>query len=104
MIYIIIQYKIQNMFCATAVRTDSFEIAFTLLSRGASVNQVCFKKWTAVHEAAKVGCTDILQLLLQRGGDVSEVDQNDMTPMEIAAENARAEVLDILIHYGKTHC
>lgn len=64
------------------------------------MNQVCLKKWTAVHEAAKVGCIDILQLLLQHGGQVSETDQSGVTPMGIAAEYAQAEVLDILIHNG----
>lgn len=90
------------MFCFGAVRTDSFEIAFTLISRGASVNQIYPKKWTAIHEAAKVGCTDILTLLLQHGGNVSETDEHGVTPMGIAAEYAQAEALDILIHYGNS--
>lgn len=54
-----------------------------------------------MHEAAKVGCIDILKLLLQHRGQVSETDQHGVTPMGIAAEYARAEVLDILIHNGK---
>lgn len=66
------------------------------------MNQACPKKWTAIHEAAKVGCTDILVLLLQHGGNVSETDENGVTPMGIAAEYAQAEALDILIHYGNT--
>lgn len=66
------------------------------------MNQACPKKWTAIHEAAKVGCTDILALLLQHGGNVSETDENGVTPMGIAAEYAQAEALDILIHYGNT--
>lgn len=85
------------MFCFGAVRTDSFEIAFTLISRGASVNQIYPKKWTAIHEAA-----DILTLLLQHGGNVSETDEHGVTPMGIAAEYAQAEALDILIHYGNS--
>ncbi|XP_073799345.1 ankyrin repeat and SOCS box protein 15 isoform X6 [Danio rerio] len=67
---------------------------------GASVNQVCPKQWTAVHEAAKVGCTDILTLLLQHGGDVSETNEHGVTAIGIAAEYAQAEAMDILIHYG----
>ncbi|XP_048014606.1 ankyrin repeat and SOCS box protein 15-like isoform X2 [Megalobrama amblycephala] len=67
---------------------------------GASVNQIYPKKWTAIHEAAKVGCIDILTLLLQHGGNVSETDDHGVTPMGIAAEYAQAEALDILIHYG----
>ncbi|XP_067293079.1 ankyrin repeat and SOCS box protein 15 isoform X3 [Pseudorasbora parva] len=67
---------------------------------GASVNQACPQKWTAIHEAAKVGCSDILALLLQHGGNVLETDQHGVTPMGIAAEYSQAEALDILIHYG----
>lgn len=65
------------------------------------MNQVCLKKWTAVHEAAKVGCIDILKFLLLHGGQVSETDHHGVTPMGIAAEYAQAEVIDILIHNGK---
>lgn len=85
----------------TAVRTDSYDIAVALIARGASVNQVCLKKWTAMHEAAKVGYIDILKLLVQHGGQISETDQHGVTPIGIAAEYAHAEVLDILIHNGK---
>lgn len=89
------------LFPFAAVRTDSYDIALALIKRGAPVNQVCLKKWTAMHEAAKVGCIDILKLLLQHGGQISETDQHGVTPMGIAAEYAQAEVLDILIHNGK---
>lgn len=64
------------------------------------MNQICPKKWTAVHEAAKVGCTDILTLLLQHEGDVSETDEHGVTAIGIAAEYAQAEAIDLLIHYG----
>ncbi len=66
------------------------------------MNQACPKQWTAIHEAAKVGCIDILTLLLQHGGNVSETDEHGVTPMGIAAEYGQAEALDILIHYGNT--
>uniref|UniRef100_A0A673NHC3 Ankyrin repeat and SOCS box containing 15a n=1 Tax=Sinocyclocheilus rhinocerous TaxID=307959 RepID=A0A673NHC3_9TELE len=71
-----------------------------VLLSGASVKQACPKKWTAIHEAAKVGCTDILTLLLQNGGNYLETDEHGVTPMGIAAEYGQAEALDILIHYG----
>uniref|UniRef100_A0A4W4GNM7 SOCS box domain-containing protein n=1 Tax=Electrophorus electricus TaxID=8005 RepID=A0A4W4GNM7_ELEEL len=71
---------------------DAYDIALALLTRGALVNQVCLKKWTVMHEAAKVGCIDILKLLLEHGGQVSETDQYGVTPMGIAAEYAQVEV------------
>lgn len=95
--------KLYLYFSFAAVRTDSYDIALALIKQGALVNQICRKKWTAMHEAAKVGCIDILKLLLQHGGQVSETDQHGVTPMGIAAEYAQAEVLDILIHNGTYH-
>ncbi|XP_026058614.1 ankyrin repeat and SOCS box protein 15-like isoform X1 [Carassius auratus] len=94
-----------------ATQAGLVEIVRTLLEHGASPNRInsknesplllaCPKKWTAIHEAAKVGCTDILTLLLQHGGNVSETEENGVTPMGIAAEYGQAEALDILIHYG----
>lgn len=71
-----------------------------LITRGAWVEQICLKKWTAMHEAAMVGCTDIMQLLLEHGGQVTETDQHGVTPLGIAAEYAHSGVLDILIRNG----
>ncbi|XP_050955332.1 ankyrin repeat and SOCS box protein 15 isoform X2 [Labeo rohita] len=94
-----------------ATQAGLVEIVRTLLEHGASPNRfnsknesplllACPRKWTAIHEAAKVGCTDILALLLQHGGNISETDEHGVTPMGIAAEYGQAEALDILIHYG----
>lgn len=85
----------------TAVRLDLFEVALVLISKGAPVNQYCLKKWTALHEAAKMGCTDILRLLLIHDGNISETDQHGVTPMAIAAEYGQMEVLEILIENGQ---
>lgn len=91
------------MYFVSAVRTNAYNIALALLTRGAMVNQVCLKKWTAMHEAAKLGCLEILMLLLQYGGLISETDPHGVSPIGIAAEYAQVEVLEILIHNGKTH-
>ncbi|CDQ74925.1 unnamed protein product [Oncorhynchus mykiss] len=71
-----------------------------LINCGAFVEQVCLKKWMAIHEAAKVGCSAILVLLLRHGAKVTAVDGHNVTPLGIAAEYAHAEVLDILIKNG----
>ena len=76
-------------------------MASALIARGARVEQVCQKKWTATHEAAMVGCTEIMQLLLDHGGQVTETDQHGVTPLGIAAEYAHAEVLGLLIKHGE---
>ncbi|KAJ7997675.1 hypothetical protein DPEC_G00214600 [Dallia pectoralis] len=75
-------------------------MACALLRGGARVEQVCLKRSTAVHEAAKVGCSNIMELLLQHGGMVTERDQDGVTPMAIAAEYAHADVVEVLIYNG----
>uniref|UniRef100_A0A8C9WLM4 Ankyrin repeat and SOCS box containing 15 n=1 Tax=Scleropages formosus TaxID=113540 RepID=A0A8C9WLM4_SCLFO len=89
------------VFSNSAVRIRSYDIVSTLIMKGAFVEQVCLKKWTAMHEAARVGCDDIMMLLLRNGGRVTERDGHGVTPLGVAAENAHAEVLEILIYHGK---
>ncbi|XP_067111142.1 ankyrin repeat and SOCS box protein 15-like [Osmerus mordax] len=84
----------------TAVKQGSYDMVYTLIMGGAFVEQVCLKKWTATHEAAKVGCTDILMLLLRQGARVMGTDGHGVMPLGIAAEYVHPEVLDILIQHG----
>lgn len=100
-----------------------------LIMGGAFVEQVCLRKWTATHEAAKVsgsgsewltqkrgccsflknlgfflkkeGCPAILTLLLRHGAKVTSMDGHGVTPMGIAAEYGNAEALEILIQHGE---
>ncbi|KAM4615641.1 ankyrin repeat and SOCS box protein 15b [Polymixia lowei] len=83
-----------------AVRRSSYDIVLTLIIGGAIVNQMCLTKWTATHEAAKVGCPEILMLLLRHGGKVTGRDGHGVTPLGIAAEFGHVEALDILIEHG----
>lgn len=71
-----------------------------LIRGGALVEQMCLKKWTAMHEASRAGCVHIMELLLQNGGRVSQTDQHGVTPLGIAAEYSHAEVLELLIKHG----
>lgn len=41
--------------CNAAVRQRSYDVVLCLIMGGAFVEQVCLRKWTAMHEAAKVG-------------------------------------------------
>lgn len=102
-----------------------------LIMGGAFVEQVCLRKWTATHEAAKVsgsgseglkcgcrsllqslgfflkkkkkkeGCPAILALLLRHGAKVTSMDGHGVTPLGIAAEYGNAEALEILIQHGE---
>ena len=69
------------------MRTGSHEIAHVLLTYGASVYQDCAKKWTAMHEAAKKGHSDIMMLLLSWQCKLTLKDQDGVTLLGIAAEN-----------------
>ncbi|XP_045894601.1 ankyrin repeat and SOCS box protein 15-like [Micropterus dolomieu] len=83
-----------------AVRAGSYQMVSGLIAGGAQVEQVCLKKWTAMHEASRVGCAHVVELLLQNGGQVSETDQHGVTPLGIAAEYSHPEVLELLIKHG----
>lgn len=89
------------LYFAQAVRVRSYQMVYALIAHGAAVDQVCSKRWTALHEAAQVGCVDILMLLLRRGGQVSVRDCNGETPLSVAAECANLEVLQVLIDIGE---
>lgn len=90
-----------QVYPSTAVRVGSYDMVLALILGGAFVEQVCLKKWTATHEAAKVGCADILMLLLRHSGKVTARDGHGVTPLGIAAEHGHANILEILIENGK---
>uniref|UniRef100_A0A3B4XB90 Ankyrin repeat and SOCS box containing 15b n=1 Tax=Seriola lalandi dorsalis TaxID=1841481 RepID=A0A3B4XB90_SERLL len=83
-----------------AVRQSSYDMVLSLIMGGAFVEQVCLTKWTATHEAAKVGCPAILMLLLRHGAKVTSQDRHGVTPLGIAPEYGNTEALDILIQHG----
>ncbi|KAI3366773.1 hypothetical protein L3Q82_009445, partial [Scortum barcoo] len=83
-----------------AVRQRSYDMVLALIMGGAFVEQVCLTKWTATHEAAKVGCPAILLLLLRHGAKVTARDGHGVTPLGIAAEYGNPEALEILIQHG----
>ncbi|XP_072311016.1 ankyrin repeat and SOCS box protein 15b [Eucyclogobius newberryi] len=83
-----------------AVRQKSYKMALALIMGGAFVEQVCQRKWTASHEAAKVGCPAIMMLLLRHGAKVTTRNGHGVTPLGIAAEHGNTEVLEILLQHG----
>ncbi|CAJ1054928.1 ankyrin repeat and SOCS box protein 15b isoform X1 [Xyrichtys novacula] len=83
-----------------AVRQKSYDMVLSLIMGGAFVEQVCLSKWTATHEAAKVGCPAVLMLLLRHGAKVTARDGHGVTPLGIAAEYGNTEALEILIQHG----
>lgn len=55
---------------------------------------------TPLHEAARLGRTDVLQLLLQAGAHVDAVKSGDWTPLHIAAFAGHASAVDLLLRAG----
>ncbi|KAJ8261846.1 hypothetical protein GJAV_G00159130 [Gymnothorax javanicus] len=80
-----------------AVALGSYDMAETLMINGALVEQICLKRWTALHEAAKVGRSDIVILLLKNGGQITQTSGHGVTPLGIAAEHGHADVMEIII-------
>lgn len=85
-----------------AVKAGSYEMTQVLISHGAWVEQVCWRKWTATHEAAKLGNADILLLLLRNGGRVNHRDVTGATPLAVAAEYGHAHVAEVLLSCGES--
>ncbi|XP_059181802.1 ankyrin repeat and SOCS box protein 15b isoform X2 [Centropristis striata] len=83
-----------------AVRQKSYDMVSTIIIVGAFVEQVCLTKWTATHEAAKVGCPAILNLLLRHGAKVTTTDANGVAPLGIAAKYGNHEAMEIIIEEG----
>lgn len=84
------------------MRAGSYEMTYTLVAHDAWVEQVCRKKWTAMHEAAKVGNVDILMLLLRNGGRVNHKDVTGVTPLAVAAEHGHFHITEILLNCGQS--
>lgn len=93
---------------SVAVRGGSYEISHALLAYGAWVEQPSpFRRWTAVHEAARGGHADVLMLLLRSGvgGGAGVVDQRDAmgsTPLAVAAEHGHLHAAEVLLHCGQS--
>lgn len=72
-----------------------------LVSHGAWAEQLCWRRWTATHEAAKLGHADILLLLLRNGGLVNHQDLTGVTPLAVAAEHGHAHIAELLLSCGE---
>lgn len=84
------------------MRAGSYPMTRVLVACGAWVEQFCPKKWTAMHEAAKVGDVDILMLLLRNGVRVNHKDMAGVMPLAVAAEHGHLHVVEILLNCGQS--
>ncbi|EPY81024.1 hypothetical protein CB1_000762017 [Camelus ferus] len=88
----------------TAVLHDSYNTAALLISHGADVNLRCANERTALHEAAKLGRRDIVQLLLASGAHPDPRSSYGFTPLALAAQSGHTEIMELLLKKGKIFC
>ena len=55
--------------------------------------------WTPLHEAARNGHLDVVELLLARGADFSIRDDRDRSPLVLASENGNPKVANFLFEH-----
>ncbi|XP_062825945.1 ankyrin repeat and SOCS box protein 14 isoform X1 [Anolis carolinensis] len=84
----------------TAIRHKSYEIASLLIQFGADVNLQCINKRTALHEAARLGLKDMVELLLCSKADPDPRSSYGLTPLALAAQNGHTDILKILLRKG----
>nr|XP_021335590.1 dynein heavy chain 12, axonemal [Danio rerio] len=71
-----------------------------LLRFGARVNQECVNRRTALHEAARLGLTEILDLLMKNGAHADPRSSFGLTPLALAAQAGYLDIMRTLIHRG----
>uniref|UniRef100_A0A3B4USX6 Ankyrin repeat and SOCS box containing 15 n=1 Tax=Seriola dumerili TaxID=41447 RepID=A0A3B4USX6_SERDU len=64
-----------------AVRAGSYEMTSALVAHGAWVEQVCRKRWTAMHEVAKHGHFHIAEILLNCGQSLYCFPSTELSPL-----------------------
>ena len=71
-----------------------------MIARGAWVEELCRKEWTAMHEAAKLGSSEMIMLLIRHGGRANQKDFHGVTPLSVAADCCHLHIIEILLHHG----
>lgn len=72
-----------------------------LLRSGARVNLRCVHERTALHEAARLGRKDLVQLLLDSGADPDPRSGYGLTPLALAAQMGHTEIMELLLQKGE---
>ncbi|PWA29274.1 hypothetical protein CCH79_00014007, partial [Gambusia affinis] len=75
----------------------SSEVARLLLSRGADPNVADRSTGaTPLHDAARTGFLDTVQLLVKAGADPQARDKDNCLPIDLARENGHTDVVAVL--------
>jgi ankyrin repeat protein len=75
-------------------------VARELLDGGADAGATADAGETAMLEAAKLGCTEVMKLLIAKGVDVNYKDQSGMTALSIANKENQYAAKKLLISAG----
>ncbi len=84
-----------------AIKHQNTQMIIDLLKKRAhfNVSQKKLKK-TALHYAAEVNNTDIMQSLIAYGADIESLDKWNRTPLHIAAEEGNVDAVKWLLNKG----
>ena len=76
----------------SAAAGHNLAIIRDLLEHGAPVNAQQEAAWTALHEAARSGRQDMIDLLLKYGADPTAKNDDGITPIQLAVEKGGPEL------------
>lgn len=66
------------------------------------MNLRCVHERTALHEAARLGRKELVQLLLDSGADPDPRSGYGLTPLALAAQMGHTEIMELLLQKGET--
>lgn len=72
-----------------------------LLNFNARVNQEGGHRRTALHEAARLGLTDFVDLLLKNGAHHDPRSAYGLTPLALAAQAGHLDIVRMLVQRGQ---
>jgi ankyrin repeat protein len=67
-----------------------------LLAHGADINAADQSGLSALHAAAAMGLTDVVQLLVQSGADREQLTSSGLTALDIAEAGGHTQIADFL--------
>ena len=84
-----------------AARTSNIEMSKILLQRGADPNYSDDNLQTPLHNAAQVGCLEIVKFLVEKyKPQVDATDRKKYTPLHYACRGSHLNVADYLLRHG----